>query len=127
MNKKRSWLDGVSDTLGEWGAILCTRDFWAVFAVVAAILGVLVTGMVMLTNFDMARMSCRRVSDLNAYLMFNIFLIFVFGGMLTVGELFSYLENRKRGIPHKINFLFWALLVAMGLGVVGLVMLGMFC
>jgi hypothetical protein len=115
-------------TLEEWGAIMSTREFWAIVAVGATIVAFMVAAFIMLTNFDAMRMrSCFNASNLSAYLMFNTLLFFAFGGLLAVGEVFNYFDNKKRGIPHKSVSIFWFVIVTVALGAVELVMLKMSC
>jgi hypothetical protein len=126
--RRKKWLDQLMDTFAEWGAIICTREFWGVVAVGATMAAFMATAFVMLTNFDAMRMrSCFNASNMSAYLMLNTVLFFVFGGLLAVGEMFNYFDNRKRGIPHKSIALFWFVIITVALGTVELVMLKVFC
>jgi hypothetical protein len=115
------------DSINEIWEMLCSRDFWILTGIGLTLLGILVTGMVMLTNFDLARMSCGRLDDLPAFLMFNVFIIFVFGGLVAMGEGFTYIDNKKRGYRPRKNYLMIFLGVALVLGITGLVMLKAFC
>ncbi len=115
------------DHVNEIWQLITSREFWVLTGIGLALLGILVTGMVMLTNFDMARMSCGRLGDLPAYLMFNLFIIFVFGGLVAMGEGFTYFDNKKRGFPVKKGWLMTFLGVALLLGIAGLVMLKVYC
>jgi hypothetical protein len=132
MLRQQSWLDrtlnSVAAKVYDLIAIMCTRDFWAVFAVTAMMLGFMATAFYMLTNFSMMRMrNCFYASNMTTYLMFNTFLFFILGGMLALGELFNYLDNRKRGIPHKRGLIFWFLILTSILGTVELFMLKESC
>ena len=121
-------VDSFVRTLDEWFAIMSTRDFWAVFAVGATLVGFLVAAMIMLINFDMMRMrNCFNASNISAYLMFNTLLFFVFSGLLALGETLNYFDNRKRGIPHQRSSLFWFFMLTMALGSIGLVLLKLSC
>lgn len=130
--RRKNWLDRILDsiahTLDEWISIVCTRDFWAVVAVGMTVIGFLLAAIIMMINFDIMRMrSCFNASNLNAYLMFNILLFFVFDGMLAIGEVFNYFDNKRRGIPHTRSALFWFIIITMALGSGGLVMLKISC
>lgn len=126
--RHRNWLDRIMGTLEEWGAIMSTREFWAIVAVGATIVAFMVAAFIMLTNFDAMRMrSCFNASNLSAYLMFNTLLFFAFGGLLAVGEVFNYFDNKKRGLPHKSVSIFWFVIVTVALGAVELVMLKISC
>ena len=121
-------LTSISRTLDDWIAMVCTRDFWAIFAVGATLIGFLVAAAIMMTNFDMLRMrNCFNASNLNAYLMFNILMFFAFGGAVAMGEMFNYFDNRRRGIPHRRGPLFWFIIITVSLGSIGLVMLKESC
>lgn len=118
---------GFDDNVNEIWEMLSSREFWIMTGIGLALLAIIVTGMVMLTNFEMTRMSCGRVGDLEAYLMFNVFVIFVFGALTAMGEGFTYFDNKKRGAPSKKGYLMIFLGVAFLLGVSGLTMLKLFC
>ena len=118
---------GFDESINEIWEMLCSRDFWILTGIGLALLGILVTGMVMLTNFDMGRMTCGKLDNLPAYLMLNTFIIFVFGSLVAMGEGFTYLENKKRGFRPSKNYLLLFLGCALLLGVAGLVMLKMYC
>lgn len=121
-------MDPIAHTLEEWGAMMCTRDFWGIVAVGATVSGFLIAALIMMTNFDIMRMrNCFDASNMSAYLMFNTLLFFVFGGMLAIGEVFNYFDNRRRGIPHKRSALFWFVMVTTTLGSIGLVLLKISC
>ena len=125
---QKNLLDRLLETFEEWGAIMSTREFWAIVAIGATIVAFLGAAFVMLTNFNAMRMrSCFNASNMSAYLMLNTVLFFVFGGLLAVGEVFNYFDNNKRGIPHKSTSLFWFLIVTIVLGTVELVLLKTFC
>jgi len=115
------------DHVNEIWQLITSREFWVLTGIGVALLGIIVVGMVMLTNFEMARMSCGKLGDLPAYLMFNTFIIFVFGGLVAMGEGFSYFDNKKRGFPVKKGWLMTFLGTALLLGIVGLVMLKIYC
>lgn len=115
------------ESINEIWELLCDRDFWLLTGVGLAFLGILATGMVMLTNFDMGRMSCGKLENLPAYLMLNTFIIFVFGALVAMGESFTYLEAKKRGFRPSKNYLLLFLGGALLLGIAGLVMLKMYC
>jgi len=132
MLRRKNWfdrmMDSIAGTLEEWFAMMCTRDFWTIVAVGSTMIGFLIAAGIMLTNFNMMRMkSCFNASNMSAYLMFNILLFFVLGGMMALGEVFNYVDNRKRGIPHKRSSVFWLVIVTTALGSVGLVMLKISC
>lgn len=120
-------MKGIENSLDEIWEMLRSRDFWMLTGIGLALLSILGVGMVMLTNFDMARMSCSRMEDVPAFLTLNIFIIFVFGGLVAMGEGFTYLDEMKRGFHPKKNYLFAFLAAAMLLGVVGLVLLKTYC
>jgi phosphate starvation-inducible membrane PsiE len=126
--QKRSWLDSVSDTIEEWSAIVATVEFWSIVAVGATFVGFLIAAGAMLTDFSIMRMTnCFNASNLNAYLLFNILLFFVFDGLLAIGEIFNYFESKRNGVPHKRSSLFWFMIITLGLGSAGLVMLKSAC
>jgi hypothetical protein len=130
--RERSWLDrmmnSVGNTLDEWAAMMTTAEFWGVFAIAATVIGFLLAAGLMLTDFDMVRMgNCFNASNLNAYVLFNILLFFVFDGLLAIGEIFNYFDSKKRGVPHKRSPLFWFTVITLGLGSVGLVMVKSSC
>lgn len=132
MLRHKGWLERMVDslvrTLDEWFAMMCTREFWGIVAVGATVVGFLIAAAMMLINFDAMRMkNCFDASNMSAYLMFNVLLFFVFGGMLALGEVFNYFDNKKRGIPHKSSSLFWFVIVTTALGSIGLVMLKASC
>lgn len=132
MLRHKNWLDRILDsiarTLDEWFDMMCTRDFWAIFAVGMTVVGFLIAAMIMMINFDMMRMrNCFNASNMSAYLMFNVLLFFVFGGVVAMGEVFNYFDNKKRGIPHKPSSLLWFVTITMTLGSIGLVMLKLSC
>jgi len=121
-------VDSVVRTLDEWFAMMCTRDFWGIVAVGATLVGFLAAAMIMLINFDMMHMrTCFNASNISAYLMFNTLLFFVFSGLLALGEVLNYFDNKRRGIPHKRSSLFWFFMITLALGSVGLVMLKISC
>lgn len=115
------------ENLNEIWQLLTSRDFWVLTGIGLALLGILVGGIVMLINFDVGRMSCNTMGDLPAYLMFNTLIIFVFGGLVAMGEGFTYFDNKKRGFPVKKGWLMTFLGVALVIGVFGLVMLKIYC
>jgi hypothetical protein len=130
--QSNNWLDRTLDSgarkLDALIALMSTRDFWSILAVSSTVGGFLIAAMVMLTNFDIWRMrNCFHASNMSAYLMFNALLFFVFGGMLAMGEVFNYFDNKKRGIPHKRKSLFWFVIITSTLGTVELVMLKISC
>jgi hypothetical protein len=132
MSQENNWLDRIiqstADKLGEFVAIMCTKDFWAIVAICVTMGGFLTAALIILTNFDIWRMrNCFYASNMNTYLMFNTFLFFVFGGMLALGEVFNYFDNRKRGIPHKRGSIFWFVIITSTLGTVELMMLKESC
>lgn len=118
---------GFDESVNEIWEMLASREFWILTGIGLGLLAIIATGMVMLTNFEMARMSCGRVGDLEAYLMFNVFVIFIFGALTAMGEGFTYFDNKKHGIPTKKGYLLIFLGIAFLLGVSGLVMLKVFC
>lgn len=115
------------ESVNEIWDMLCSREFWILTGLGLGLLAIVVAGMVMLTNFEMVRMSCGRVGDLQAYLMFNVFVIFIFGALTAMGESFTYFDNKKRGVPTKKGYLMIFLAVAFLLGIAGLVMLKLYC
>ena len=115
------------ESVNEIWELISSRDFWMLTGIGLSLLGVLVTGMVMLTNFDMGRMSCGQLENLPAYLMLNTTIIFVFGSLVALGEGFSYFENKKRGFHPSKNHLLLFLGAALLLGIAGLVMLKVYC
>ncbi|MEJ1959490.1 MAG: hypothetical protein WDM70_08785 [Nitrosomonadales bacterium] len=128
----KSWLDQLldplADKLDEWIAIMCTKEFWGIVAVGTTVTAFVIAAIIMLTNFSIMRMrNCFNASNLNAYLMFNLLLFFVFGGMLALGEAFNFFDNKKRGIPHKRGGMFWFTLITTSLGSVELIMLKVSC
>ena len=126
--KKKSLLDQLMEMLAEWGAVMCTREFWAIVAIGALVAAFLVAAFVMLTNFNVMRMrSCFNASNMSAYLMLNALLFFVFGGLMALGEVFNYFDNKKRGIPHKSISLFWFVVITVVLGIAELVLLKVSC
>ena len=130
--RHKSWLDRMLDsiahTLDEWFDMMCTRDFWAIVAVGATVVGFLIAAIIMMTNFDMMRMrGCFNASNMSAYLMFNVLMFFVLAGVMAIGEVFNYFDNKKRGIPHKPSSLLWLFTITMALGSIGLVMLKRSC
>lgn len=132
MLRHKSWLDRMTDsiarTLDEWVTMMYTRDFWAIVAVGATVAGFLIAAIIMMTNFDMMRMrGCFNASNMNAYLMFNVLMFFVLAGVMALGEVFNYFDNKKRGIPHKSSSLLWLFTITMALGSIGLVMLKVSC
>ena len=132
MLRQRNWLDrlliSISRTIDDWIALMQTREFWSVAAVGATVVGFLIAAMSMLINFDLMRMrNCFDASNFNAYLMFHILLFFVFDGMLAIGEIFNYFDDRRRGIPHKIGTLFWLIIITTALGSAGLIMVRVSC
>jgi hypothetical protein len=121
-------IDSISETLGEWATIVSTREFWGLLAVGATVVGFLAVAGSMLINFDSMRMrNCFNASDLNAYLMFNILMFFVFAGVMALGEAFNYFDNKKRGEPHKLGSTFSLIIITTALGSIGLVMLKISC
>ena len=107
---------------------MSTREFWGMVAIGAIVEAFFVAAFVMLTNFDAMRMrSCFHASNMSAYLLLNTLLFFVFGGLLAVGEVFNYFDNKKRGIPHKTISLFWFVIITVSLGTVELVMIKQSC
>lgn len=130
--RNKGWLNrmliSVERTLEEWYEMMCTRDFWVIVAVGGTVLGFLAAAIIMMTNFDMMRMkNCFNASNLSAYLMFNVLMFFVFGGMMALGEVFNYFDNKRRGIPHKPSSLLWFVTITISLGSVGLVLLKNSC
>lgn len=130
--QKKSWLEqklySVSNTFEEWAAMMSTTEFWGIVAAGATLIGFLLSGAIMLTNFDMMRMSnCFNASNLSAYLLFNVLLFFVFDGLLALGEIFNYFDNRKNGIPYKRSAMFWLAIVTLALGSIGLIMVKNSC
>lgn len=130
--RHKNWLDRIADsivhTLDEWGAMMCTREFWGIVAVGATVVGFLIAAGIMLIDLDIMRMrNCFNASNMSAYLMFNTLMFFVFGGMLALGETFNYFDNKRRGIPHKRSSLLWFIIVTTALGSVGLMMLKSSC
>ena len=130
--KQKNWLEralsDISEALSEWVAIMSTREFWAILAVASTVIGFLVVAGSMMINFDSMRMrSCFNASDLNAYLMFNILMFFVFAGVMSLGEAFNYFDNKRRGEPHKLGSTFSLIIVTTALGSIGLVMLKISC
>lgn len=118
---------GFEDAISEIWEMLRSRDFWMLTGIGLALLSILVSGMVMLTNFDMARMTCGKMDDMPAFLTINIFIIFVFGGLVAMGEGFTYLDEKKRGFRPTKNYLLVFLGTALLLGIIGLVLLKIYC
>jgi len=132
MLQDNSWLDRILDPLArkldDWIAMMSTRDFWAIVAVGSTLVGFLIAALIILTNFNIMRMrSCFNASNMNAYLMFNALLFFVFAGMMAMGEVFNYFDNKKRGIPHNRKSIIWLVIVTTSMGTAGLVMLKISC
>ena len=130
--RHKSWLDrflnSIARTLDEWYDMMCTLDFWGIVAVAATVLGFLIAAGIMMINFDIMRMkNCFNASNMSAYLMFNILLFFVLGGVIALGEVFNYFDNKRRGVPHKISSVFWLVIITTSLGIIGLVMLKASC
>ncbi|MFA7242859.1 MAG: hypothetical protein WC091_22365 [Sulfuricellaceae bacterium] len=115
------------DSINEIWELLCSRDFWMLTGIGLTLFGILVAGMIMLTNFDMARMSCGKMEDMPAFLLINIFIIFVFGGLVAMGEGFTYFDEKKLGFRPRKSYLLTFLGAALLLGIVGLVMLKVYC
>ena len=125
---KKNLIDQIKNTLEEWVAIMSTREFWGIVAIGSIVVAFLVAAFVMLTNFDAMRMrSCFHASNMSAYLLLNTLLFFVFGGLLAVGEVINYFDNKKRGIQHKSISLFWFVIITVSLGTLELVMLKESC
>ncbi len=130
--RDKSWLDqtvnSIARTLDEWGAMMCTREFWGIVAIGTTVVGFLMAAGIMMINFDIMRMkNCFKASNMSAYVMFNVLMFFVLGGVMAIGEGFNYFDNKKRGIPHKLGSVFWLIMVTVTLGSVGLVMLKISC
>lgn len=130
--RHKSLLDRMVDsfvrTLDEWGAMMCTREFWGIVAIGTTVLGFVISALIMLIKFDPMRMrNCFNASNMNAYLMFNVLMFFSLAGVMSLGEAFNYFDNKKRGIPHKLGSIFWLIMVTTTLGSVGLVMLKISC
>jgi hypothetical protein len=121
-------MTSIGNTLDEWGTMMTTAEFWAVFAIAATVVGFLLAAGLMLTDFDLVRMgNCFNANNLNAYVLFNILLFFVFDGLLAIGEIFNYFDSKKRGVPHKRSQLFWFTVITLGLGSVGLILVKNSC
>jgi len=130
--RHKSWLDRLLDsiarTLDEWYDMMCTRDFWGILAIGTTVVGFLIAAGIMMIDFNVMRMrNCFNASNMSAYLMFNVLMFFVMGGVMALGEAFNYFDNKKRGIPHKLGSVFWLIIVTTSLGSVGLVMLKISC
>lgn len=130
--KQKNWLgrtmDDISQALSEWVAIVTTREFWGLVAVGTTVIGFLMAAGSMMVNFDSMRMrDCFNASDLNAYLMFNILMFFVFAGVMALGEAFNYVDSKRRGEPHKLGSTFSLVIITTALGSIGLVMLKISC
>jgi len=130
--RQKDWLnrmlDSMSSTLDEWIEMMSSRDFWVIVAVGMTLLGFLAAAAIMMTDFDMMRMrNCFNASNISAYLMFNVLMFFMFGGVMAIGEVFNYFDNKRRGIPHKSSSLLWFVAVTISLGSVGLVLLKNSC
>lgn len=115
------------ESINEIWEMISSREFWILTSIGLGLVAIVVTGMVMLTNFEMVRMSCGKLDDLQAYLMFNVFVIFIFGALTAMGEGFTYFDNKKVGAPTKKGYLLIFLGVAFLLGIIGLVMLKLYC
>jgi hypothetical protein len=121
-------MDDISQALSEWVAIVTTREFWGLVAVGTTVIGFLMAAGSMMVNFDSMRMrDCFNASDLNAYLMFNILMFFVFAGVMALGEAFNYVDSKRRGEPHKLGSTFSLVIITTALGSIGLVMLKISC
>ena len=130
--RHENWLDrmvnSIARTLDEWITIMCTPEFWGIVAVGATVIGFLMAAGIMMINFDAMRMrNCFNASNMSAYVMFNVLMFFVLGGVMALGEAFNYFDNKKRGIPHKLGYVFWLIMVTVALGSTGLVMLKISC
>lgn len=107
---------------------MSTRDFWAIFAIIATTVGFVAAAIFMMTNFNMMRMrNCFNASNLNAYILFNVLMFFSFAGACAIGEAFNYFENKRRRIPHTFTALFWFFIITISLGSAGLVLLKVSC
>ena len=130
--KPKSWLDRMIDSIAQvfqdWGAVMATREFWAILAVTTIMIGFLIVAGSMLVNFNSMRMrNCFGASNWTAFLMFNVLAVFVFAGIAALGEAFNYFDSRKRGIPYKLSSTFSLLIAMVALGSVGLVILKNAC
>lgn len=129
---RKGWLDrtltSIAREVDNMITMMTTRDFWAAVAVGGTMVGFLAAAFVIMTNFDMMRMrNCFNASNLNAYLMFNVLMFFVFGGVLALGETFNYFDSKRRGVPHARGAIFWFLILTIALGSSGLVLLKISC
>jgi hypothetical protein len=71
--------------------------------------------------------SCFNASNLNAFLMFNILMLFIFDGFFALGEIFNYFDDKRRGIPHKPRALAAFVIINLALGTVGLILVKISC
>jgi hypothetical protein len=127
-----NWLDRTLNSfalkLDDLAALMRTRYFWSVAAVCFTVGSFFVASFIILTNFNVMRMrNCFHASNMSTYLMFNTLLFFVFGGLLAMGEVFNYFDNKKRGVPHKRNAIFWFITITSTLGTLELIMLKISC
>ena len=109
---------------------MCSREFWIIAAICAAILGVVVAAVITLSgsgDFFKSLQSCSQASNINSFLMINIFLAFAFSGLLVIGEILNYFDDSERGVPHRLGTTFLVLGIDMIMGIAGLVMLKLFC
>ncbi|MDX8398904.1 MAG: hypothetical protein R8K20_01495 [Gallionellaceae bacterium] len=130
--KQKNWLDRMMNSIAQlfqdWGAVMATREFWAILAVTAIMIGFLIVAGSMLVNFNSMRMrNCFGASNWAAFLMFNILAVFVFAGIAALGEAFNYFDSRKRGIAYKLSSTFSLLIGMVALGSIGLLVLKSAC
>jgi hypothetical protein len=103
------WKEYVSGVL-EWKRIIreaFTDKFFLLWFIPLAVMSLLMIAILMdLLSYDhvfkgahLASEACRNLSDKEAFVMLMNMLITALSGLVSIGELIRFAENKKRGIP----------------------------
>lgn len=119
--------------------VIKTREFWVYFALIAALLGLLIALAYVATGFDeltrqqaLLAIACR-AGDMQLLTIIIGGMCFVLLGFFTLGEVVLWFENARRAKSSRLTNRAskWRpaafVLAAIGLGVAGFMVLGSWC